>query len=399
MSITLKVNESYPTNNESEFPVGQEIVLVFDRALDLKVAKDSVILFGPDFDTTSGPDNGLWLNRSNATNPFFLKSPGFSGFVECEFKTYLVNNLAELKVEDNQEIYEKSNNDRFSVLVITPKKPLKNNTKYNLFICGKTLDDITNVPDAIKAFAENKCISERTVYDAYKLVNATKTLDDRIKSYGSYQPKNNEASAKLNIKVVTAGVGSEAKYKWWFEDENEPQPASANYSSRLSRCVQRWRSTDRGVLIKFNGGSFAAGDTFYIDLVKEDLLQDSYLIDFNTGTDSIFEYPTYTSTSPIAPDGLLIPELNSNIAPAATYLKLLSSDPYNGEVNVDLNLNKITLTFDKAIDLATATQENIQIESQSVSGVFDGPRGTRSNRPEKLYKIISVSNNKITLEF
>ena len=96
MSITLKPDQSYPVNNESDFPVGQEIVLVFDRALDLRKAKDSVILFGPDFDVTSGPDNALWMNGSDGTNPFFLSSPGFSGFVECDFKNYRVTNLAEL---------------------------------------------------------------------------------------------------------------------------------------------------------------------------------------------------------------------------------------------------------------------------------------------------------------
>ena len=29
----------------------------------------------------------------------------------------------------------------------------------------------------------------------------------------------------LNIKIIEAGEGSVAKYKWWFSDENEPQPA------------------------------------------------------------------------------------------------------------------------------------------------------------------------------
>jgi hypothetical protein len=72
--------------------------------------------------------------------------------------------------------------------------------------------------------------------------------------------------------------------------------------------------------------------------------------------------------------------------------------PNDGEINVRLDLNKIIIKFNKEIDPTTVTQENVILESHSVSGVFDGPNGTRSNRPEKIYKIISVSGDTITLE-
>jgi hypothetical protein len=371
---------------------------VFDRALDLKGAKESILLFGPDSNTTSGPDNGLWLNSTDGTSPFFLNSPEFSGFAACEFESYLVNNLAELAVEENQEIYSKSVADRFSVLVIIPKNPLKINTNYNLFICGQSLSALDNVPESMQAFVQDKCISERTIYDAYRLENNVEIADSRISSYGSYIQKDNEATSKVNIKIVTAGTGSEAKYKWWFDDEVEPQPAAANYSERINRCVHRWRILDRGVLVRFLTGEFADAETFYINTVAPDLLEDSYLINFSTGTGAVFEYPEYTSTSAIAPDGLLLPDVDSNLPPAETFLNLISSDPFDGEVNVDLNLNKIVLTFNNEIDVATATQDNIVITSHAVSGAFDGPSGTRSNRAQKVYKIISVSDKQITLE-
>ena len=149
--------------------------------------------------------------------------------------------------------------------------------------------------------------------------------------------------------------------------------------------------------MKFTGGEFELNETFKVEANKEDLLSISNLITFNTGTDSIFVYPEYTSTSPIAPDGLLIPNQQNEVV--GKYLELNSMQPSSGEINVDLNLNKIVLTFNNNVDATTAIQENIEIESQSVSGVFDGPGSTRSNRPEKVYKIISVSDNKITLEF
>ena len=397
MGIVFQADQSYPTNNESQFPIGQEIVLVFNKPLDFKAAKDSVVLYGPDYDVTSGPDNGLWLNRSDGTNPFFLNSPNFKGFVECDFETFLVNNLQELKVLDSQKLISKPEDDLYSVLVVTPKTPLKTNTNYNLFICGVNLDNVDNVPSELAAYTQSNCISERTVFDPYFFENLQKVESEKVRSAGSFEPSSNEAEAKLNIKIVTAGNGSSAKYVWWFDDEEEPNnPAHSLWDSRLSRCVQRWRITSRGVLVKFELAEYEVGERFKIDCHKEELLEHSFAIGFNTGTDSIFEYPEYTSTSPIAPDGLLIPDL-PGIAPEEK-LEVVSISPTDGEINVRLDLNKIFIKFNKEIDPATVTQDSITIESQSVSGVFDGPGGTRSNRPQKVFKIISVSGDTITLE-
>jgi|13_taG_2_1085334.scaffolds.fasta_scaffold00011_98 hypothetical protein len=397
MGITFHPDQSYPTNNENQFPIGQEIVLVFNKPLDLKAAKESVILYGPDSDKTSGPDNGLWLNRSDGTNPFFLNSPGFKGFVECEFESFLVNNLEELKVIDSQKLISKVEVDSFTVLVVTPKNPLKINTSYNLFICGENLDNLENVPAELAAYSQSNCISERTVFDAYYFDGLQKSESKRLRSKGSFEPLSGENEAKLNIKIVTPGNGSSAKYVWWFDGEEEPNnPAHSLWNSRLSRCVQRWRVTSKGVLIKFELAEYEVGERFKVDCHGKELLEQSFTIQFNTGTDSIFEYPEHSSTSPIAPGGLLLPD--SIGAPAEERVEVLSMNPADGEVNVRLDLNKIFIKFNKEIDPASVTQESVTLESHSVSGVFDGSGGTRSNRPQKVFKIISVSGDTITLE-
>jgi hypothetical protein len=397
MPVVFQQDQSYPTNNENQFPIGQELVFVFDKPLDLKAAKESVIIYGPDFDTTSGPDNGLWLNRSNGTNPFFLNSPNLKGFVQCDFETFIVNNLNELKVEDSQLLFDKPDNEIFSVLVVTPKQPLKTNTNYNVFVCGKNLDNLDGLPAELLAYSQSNAISVKTIYDPYIENGLIKTSAKKVKSFGSFEPKNNEVEAKLNIKIVTEGNGSSAKYVWWFDDEEEPNnPAHSLWGSRLSRCVQRWRITDRGVLIKFDLAEYSLGERFHVKCHKEDLIEQSFIIDFNTGTDSVFEYPEYTSTSPIAPDGILLP--NDPGLLNIENLEVLNMVPNDGEINVRLDLNKIIIKFNKELDPATVTQENIVLESHSVSGVFDGPNGTRSGRPEKVYKIISVSGDTITLE-
>ena len=72
--------------------------------------------------------------------------------------------------------------------------------------------------------------------------------------------------------------------------------------------------------------------------------------------------------------------------------------PYDGAVNVSLNTKRIVIEFNKELDASTFTQENIELFSYPVSGSFDGPSGTRSDRERKLYKIINVNQNKLILE-
>ena len=47
MAINFISSESIPINNENQFPVGQEIILIFDNPVDIKTFKESCVLFGP----------------------------------------------------------------------------------------------------------------------------------------------------------------------------------------------------------------------------------------------------------------------------------------------------------------------------------------------------------------
>jgi len=392
MAIQLLPNLSFPQNNEDQFPVGQQIFLAFDNAVDLKSVKESVILFGPDFDRTSGPNNSLWINGSSGENPFFLRSPGFKGFVDCDFEELTITNLDPIAFENSVNVIDRGTIN--TLVKITPKEPLKEETAYSLFIVGSTIENLEALPSSLVAISKNKCISERTIYSPAK----TGVLENRVTSYGSYEPKNNETSSTLNIKIIAGGVGSEAKYVWWFSDEVEPTPAQANYSQRLSRCVQRWRNCDRGVMLKFEQSNFVLNEVFTVKCYSQVKLAASFLINFNTGTDSIYVYPEYTSTSPIGLDNEFIPDPNTNVAPANEALRVVSISPYDGAINVDLALKQIVIEFNKNLDPATVTQSSIELLSYPVSGSFDGPNGTRSDRERKVFKIISVEDNKIILE-
>ena len=400
MAIQFLPAQSYPQNNEDEFPVGQEIVLVLSESTDIKRIKESFVLYGQDFDRTSGPNNALWLNTQSGENPFFLRSPGFQGFVDYEVKQFLVDSHKTLVVLDNQVQLDK-NETGIVVVVITPKTVLKENSKYQTFLVGKNVDNLENLPEPIASFSKDRALRARTIFDAYSLdVNQTEIEQTaRVKTYGSFESKNNENSATVNIKIIEAGAGSAAKYKWWFSDEPEPQPANANYKERVSRCVQRWRKLDRGVLVKFSADSYNLDEEFKVRCYSrdDDTLSTSYSIIFQTGTGSIYEYPENTSTSPIGVGNLVLP----GVIPGSSQqesLQVISITPDDGSVNNELGLDRIVIEFNNPIDAATVTQSAVEIFSYPVSGTFDGNAGTRSDRERKVYKIISVEDNKITLE-
>jgi hypothetical protein len=390
MAINFLSSESIPINNEDQFPVGQEIILVFNNPVDLKTFKECCALFGPDFDRTSGPENSLWLNKSSGANPFFLKSPGFKGFVDYDVKQYYVdNNLDQLA---SQELTDKPIAQKTAV-VITPKNVLAENTKYQLFIVGSSVDNLDNISNALQNYSKDKSISFQTVYDVYELINNVETEQNKIKSYGTFIPKNNEASAILNVKIIEAGEGSVAKYKWWFADEDEPQPASSNYNNRVSRCVQRWRVLDRGIYLRFAGVQYELNETYQLKAYKKEHLVNSYLITFDTSNEEIYTIPNDISTSPLLEDEQL-----GNISSSDDILKVISMKPIDGSVNEPLDLKQIEITFNKNLDASTVTQDTVVLKNLPASGFFDGNAGTRSDRERKIFKIISVVNNKIILE-
>lgn len=398
MTIQFLSNVSYPQNNEDEFPVGQEIVFIFSESVDIKKIKESFVLYGEDFDRTSGPDNALWLNTQSGENPFFLRSPGFKGFVDYDVRQVLINSHKTMEERASQLQYEPEI-DQLSAIVFTPKTLLRENSKYEIFLVGNNVDSLETLPDGFASLSKDRALSARTIFDAYSLDVNNDYIDvsSRIKSYGSFEPKNNEVSAKVNIKIITAGEGSSAKYKWWFDDESEPQPANPVYKDRVSRCVQRWRKLDRGVLVKFSLDSYEEDELFQINCVKSETLETSYLLSFQTGTGSIYEYPENSSTSPIGVGNLVLPGAIPNQV-TGTPLEIVSVTPFDGSVNNALDLNKIVIEFNNNLDATTITQDTVTITSYPISGTFDGYSGTRSDRERKVYKIISVEDNKLILE-
>lgn len=360
----------YPQNQSTNIPIGSSLYLVFDKEVDLESIRSSVILFGNDSDRTVMPDNALWINEKQGENKDFLKSPGYKGF--CEFDV-------DIKYLDPQtlEVIDVNNDfDRtlyYCGVIITPKITFAVNTEYTLYIIGANTQSLDPI------YQTNKAVSLRTIYSP-KLIE---TLDPRIKIRGTYKGKELNGN-NLNIQIVSSGNGNVAQYVYWFDDQNIDM-------SKVSRCSGRWRSIDKGLVIKFDDTQYTEGEIITIKCYPVDLLQDSYIVKFTTNDGSIFiePEPDYRSTSPI--------NTVVQVDPNDKLLSIISITPASGEVNVPIESNRIVITFNKNIDPATITQDTIKLQALPVSGFYDDGRDKK--REYKLYKILSVEDNKVIIEF
>lgn len=371
MPINLITNLSYPQNSEVNVPIGSSIALFFDKEVDIQSIKDSCILTGPDYDFSSGPDNAVWMK--NNPNENYLRSPGYSGFVKFDVELRYFDPITNSELTDVVDI------DRvvglYTIAVITPEKVLALNVDYKLHIIGAN-----TLPNSI---ATKNCVSERTNYTCSIDGNLTK----RVKIKGTYNQSND---VTLNCKIVKSGIGSEAQYVWWFSNEAIP----SNSGARLLKCTSRWRSLDRGLVIRFEESEYTVGEIYQFKCYQRSNLTNSYIINFSTGNSGIYTEADYSLTSTSEID-INIP---TRVRPVdVNRFEILSIEPYQSEVNVPIDTKYFVITFSKAIDPTTVTQQNIKIKSFPVSGFYQSKKGI-NNREYEVFKILSVEDNKIIIE-
>jgi len=355
------VDTVFPNDGSEGVPLGANIEITFNQGIDLRLAKANIVLYGPDFDKTSGPDSALWIERSG-NNPNFLKSPGFTGTVKCDYEVVYVDQHGDLV--DPQPVVtaqiQEANNQYRHKLLVKPKSLLAADTKYTLYIIG----DSEGGP--------SRGISKRTVFEPVKVVT-----DDAATMlvYGTYK---RELDDKAHIKFTTAGDVGEAKYKWWYESEGEASAVTGKVTSR------RFRRLNDGIQVRFTGSSYSLNDLFTLTLATREHLENSYALSFLAGSGSVLEVPSTTSTSVIGREG-------PAAAPDAL-LTLVDMEPEDGSTHMPLDTRTINIEFSEELDPDTITGDNVTVFAYPVSGRF----GTK--KVVELVKKLTVDGSVLKIE-
>lgn len=363
----------YPADGDTGIPVGQTLEVYFDRGVDLKTVSDSIVLFGSDFDQTSGPDNAIWIDKDTGNNKFFLSSPGFKGYVPVKIElaywdTTDTVNYAEVSspVSVTGESVETSNSYGHKVkITLDPKHSatLAADTEYKLFINGD--------PDST-----DTGVSSRTVFD---VVTGTSVGAGELYVYGTYT---GEFSDTLNVEVTADGNIGTAQYKWWWTSAGSGSATTKRVTNR------RFRKVDEGLQIRFKGSDLRVGDSWSINVEPVERMLTSTNVTFNTNDGS------YT-TAPESPSTPATSEPPSSVLPG--YSSGLDIDymiPANSSYNVDIENRIITIVFTEDIDPATVTDSSITLYKYPAEGYYDS-----TFEPTKLQKSLEVSGNTITIRF
>lgn len=358
------ITSIYPNDSSTGIPVSPVIKITFDQDIDLSSCKGNVILYGRDFDLTSGPESATWIDPSTGNNPYFLTSPGFQGTVPCDFSLVYVDTSTGAEIDPQPDVYNETTVSYYHQLKITPKELLAPNVEYNLYIIG---DSESGTSDAIHS---------RTVYDVDSS-GATST-DGSLVVYGGYTGTDDT----VNVEITTSGDIGTAKYKWWYTSEG----VIAARTGKL--CSSRYRRLEDGIQIKFSGSGFISGDTYAFDVRQAQKFATSYTLSFTTGTGSIEAVPETASTSVIGSTTALTSE--------ATLLTIVDVDPDNGATNQLLSDRKITITFSNNIDATTVTGQSVTVTAYPISGNFD--TAYSGGQPQELVKKLTVSDDQLIID-
>lgn len=358
------ITSIYPTDSSLGIPISPTIKITFDQSVDFASCKGNVVLYGKDYDITSGPESAVWINEGQSTNPYFLQSPGFQGTVPCNYELVYVDSTTGAEVDPQPDVYDETTVTDYHQLKITPKELLAPNVTYTLYIIG---DAEAGTSDAIQS---------RTVYDVDE--SAITSTTGSLTAYGGYSGGDDV----VNVEITTSGDIGVAKYRWWYTTEGV---ASAR-TGKL--CSSRYRRLEDGLQVKFTGSSFAAGDIYTFAVRAATKFANSYSLSFTTGTGSIEEVPETASTSIIGSSTALTSE--------ATAMSVLDMDPDDGSTNQSLSDRRVTITFSNDLDPTTITDSTITVTAYPVSGNFD--TNYSGGEPQELVKKLTVVDDQLIID-
>ena len=363
------ISAIYPSDTATGIPVGATIQVTFNQGVDLGTVKDCVVVYGPDFDQTSGPDSAIWIDDDTGSNPHFLNSPGFTGTVATSMELVYVDSSGDTISPAPSYTTVTAEGSSRHKLLLTPKSILKPDTTYTVYLIGTSSD------------GTSRGICHRTVYDVDSTAVAASHLGV-VHSGGTYEGASDDV---LNIKITNAGDIGTAQYKYWYSSSAESTATDGRVTSRRFRKVDE----DTGVQVRFSGSGFVVDDHYTIAVRAKTQMATSYSFSFTAGSGAITSVPSTASTSVIGSETALTSE--------ESVMTVVDIEPDNGATHQKFSNKTITLTFSEALDAATVTDANVTILAYPVSGKFDTSL-SNAGEPLKLGKKLTVSGTTLTIE-
>jgi len=365
---------NYPSDTDIDIPVGITIKLYFDVGLDLETVKNSIVLFGRDYDQTSGPDQALWIDADTGNNKYWLSSPGFKGTVPLNFELVYYDTTdpdkAELEVGviDGQAA-ELAANAGHLVKITAQGGSLAPDTAYTLYVNGDTESN------ALVG------VSARTVFDIEADPGNTGTTGS-FSIFGTWTGSSDDT---VNIKITTAGDIGTAKYKWWYDGLGEGSATVGRLTSR------RFRNLEHGLQIRFTGSAFEEDDLYTFNVTASDRLAESSSIQFTTNDGSWSAAPSSPSTpAASSPPSSVLP----SVSDSSTVLSILEMTPEDGSYNNKNSTRVITIVFDNDLDPDTIGDSTVRLFAYPVSGHYDDTSSLRELRKE-----LTVEDSTLTIKF
>jgi hypothetical protein len=365
------VVDTNPADSDVGIPVGTTIKVYFDTGVDLETVKDSIALFGRDFDFTSGPDSAQWINSSTGENNFFLNSPGFNGLIplKIELAYYTLGTTTEVTPTITSAADEVSENvGHVAKITVDPK--------FNPSLPADTLLTcvINGDPDS-----QNIGISRRTIFDVE--AGGGNAGNGNLFLAGTYLDEGMGLDT-INIKITTAGTTGTAEFKWWFDSAGE---GSAILRQRTTR---KFRTLGNGIQVRFTGTDHRVNDLWSFNVETISRMEENFTISFTTNDGNYSTAPSTAST----PAASTPP--STTLSPYGEEFEVLSMVPENRSYNVTIKNRKIVIKFSDDVDPDTITNENIKLWQYPVSGVYDN-----TYSPKELQKKLEVSDDTLTITF
>lgn len=367
---------TYPANGDTGIPVGESIVLSFDQGVDLSTIKDFIVLYGRDFDQTSGAESQLWIDADTGDNPFLLRSPGLKGLVDVRVRAVYYD----IDSDDEIDISPEAPGEESSYGVagaghrvyITPDTgQFAPDTQYTLQILGDTSTTGTTG------------VCARTVFEvAPDVANVSST--GIVYVTGGYTGSVDDT---LFIQVLTSGDIGTAKYKFWLGSAGAAEAITDKLTNR------KYRNLMSGLQVRFSGTGFVADDVYAVVLSGRERMSTSTKIVFTTNDGSYSVAPDSPSTPAISgPPASTVPPV-PGASTAAVSLQVEEMSPPDGAFNIPVKTRLFTIVFSDQLDATTITPESVRVFTYPVLGYFQG-----QSEPRELLKKLTVSGQILTIE-